>query len=85
MYFYKNVGFIEFNLSSFLIWQVGEITTDLGKHQHMHDRDDLQAEQVSRIVINCGKREENSMDSSIISCSRHKQWFLLSIFRLREK
>ena len=26
--------------------QVGEITTDLGKHQHMHDRDDLQAEQV---------------------------------------
>ena len=21
--------------------EVGEITTDLGKHQHMHDRDDL--------------------------------------------
>lgn len=30
----------------FFIPQVGEITTDLGKHQHMHDRDDLQAEQV---------------------------------------
>lgn len=27
--------------------EVGEITTDLGKHQHMHDRDDLRAEQVS--------------------------------------
>jgi nucleosome binding factor SPN SPT16 subunit len=27
--------------------EVGEITTDLGKHQHMHDRDDLHAEQVS--------------------------------------
>ena len=25
--------------------EVGEITTDLGKHQHMHDRDDLAAEQ----------------------------------------
>lgn len=28
--------------------EVGEITTDLGKHQHMHDRDDLQAEQAER-------------------------------------
>jgi len=27
---------------------VGEITTDLGKHQHMHDRDDLAAEQAER-------------------------------------
>ena len=27
--------------------EVGEITTDLGKHQHMHDRDDLAAEQVN--------------------------------------
>ena len=26
--------------------EVGEITTDLGKHQHLHDRDDLRAEQV---------------------------------------
>lgn len=26
--------------------QKSEITTDLGKHQHMHDRDDLYAEQV---------------------------------------
>ena len=25
-----------------------EITTDLGKHQHMHDRDDLAAEQAER-------------------------------------
>lgn len=28
--------------------EVGEITTDLGKHQHMHDRDDLYAEQLER-------------------------------------
>jgi len=28
--------------------EVGEITTDLGKHQYMHDRDDLRAEQVYR-------------------------------------
>lgn len=33
---------------SFLISQVGEINTDLGKHQHMHDRDDLAAEQSER-------------------------------------
>lgn len=32
----------------FLISQVGEINTDLGKHQHMHDRDDLAAEQSER-------------------------------------
>merc|ERR1719474_216414 len=28
--------------------EVGEITTDHGKHQHMHDRDDLAAEQAER-------------------------------------
>merc|ERR1712223_812179 len=28
--------------------EVGEITTDLGKHQHMHDRDDLASEQAER-------------------------------------
>ena len=28
--------------------EVGEITTDLGKHQHMHDRDDLSSEQAER-------------------------------------
>lgn len=31
--------------------EVGEITTDLGKHQHMHDRDDLAAEQVMRFLL----------------------------------
>ena len=35
-----------YHLTMFFVLQVGEITTDLGKHQHMHDRDDLQAEQV---------------------------------------
>ena len=35
--------------------EVGEITTDLGKHQHMHDRDDLHAEQVSTALrLICG-------------------------------
>jgi len=28
--------------------EVGEITTDLGKHQHMHDRDDMNAEAAER-------------------------------------
>lgn len=28
--------------------EVGELHTDLGKHQHMHDRDDLAAEQAER-------------------------------------
>ncbi|KAK2190440.1 hypothetical protein NP493_80g05043 [Ridgeia piscesae] len=28
--------------------EVGEITTDLGKHQYLHDRDDLRAEQAER-------------------------------------
>lgn len=32
--------------------EVGEITTDLGKHQHMHDRDDLVAEQAERELRN---------------------------------
>lgn len=32
--------------------EVGEITTDLGKHQHMHDRDDFAAEQAERELRN---------------------------------
>lgn len=43
----------------FFVRQVGEITTDLGKHQHMHDRDDLQAEQVICyicVVFSSGRR-----------------------------
>jgi len=31
--------------------EVGEITTDLGKHQFMHDRDDLRAEQVTLLEL----------------------------------
>ena len=34
--------------------EVGEITTDLGKHQHMHDRDDLYAEQVKFGILFAG-------------------------------
>ena len=32
--------------------EVGEITTDLGKHQHMHDRDNFAAEQAERELRN---------------------------------
>lgn len=39
------------HINVILMFQVGEITTDLGKHQHMHDRDDLHAEQVRFISI----------------------------------
>lgn len=31
-----------------LYTEVGEVTTDLGKHRNMHDRDDLAAEQAER-------------------------------------
>ncbi|XP_026678301.1 FACT complex subunit spt16 [Diaphorina citri] len=39
---YKNCS------NNIVLVQVGEINTDLGKHQHMHDRDDLAAEQSER-------------------------------------
>lgn len=32
--------------------EVGELTTDLGKHHNMHDRDDLAAEQAERELRN---------------------------------
>ena len=35
-----------------LYTEVGEITTDLGKHHNMHDRDDLAAEQAERELRN---------------------------------
>ena len=34
-----------------LFFQVGEIMTDLGRTHHMHDRDDLMAEQVRQIDL----------------------------------
>ena len=40
--------------------EVGEITTDLGKHQHMHDRDDLAAEQVIIIIFSKKKIKDNN-------------------------
>lgn len=55
--------------------QVGEITTDLGKHQHMHDRDDLQAEQVCTLnVLICVKFQELRQ-----TCSKHKPLLALQI------
>ena len=42
--------FFLYHKTVFVVPQVGEITTDLGKHQHMHDRDDLQAEQVICVI-----------------------------------
>lgn len=35
---------------------MGEVTTDLGKHQHMHDRDDLHAEQVRCSLVSNARR-----------------------------
>ena len=57
---------------------MGEITTDLGKHQHMHDRDDLHAEQVFIVA-----------DITILSSPYHKLYdvgndlYLLSSFESR--
>jgi hypothetical protein len=31
--------------------EVGELTTDLGKHRNMHDKDDIYAEQVCILVF----------------------------------
>jgi len=58
---------------------VGEITTDLGKHQHMHDRDDLAAEQVK--LRNCNYREivYESQTDFLNWIEYIKQLFLLHI------
>ena len=49
MFFFQNALMVgkkkQFDVQFYT--EVGEITTDLGKHQHMHDRDDLAAEQVN--------------------------------------
>ncbi|KAF5287110.1 hypothetical protein FQR65_LT12333 [Abscondita terminalis] len=43
--------------------EVGEITTDLGKHQHMHDRDDLAAEQSERNFVETMTKQEIEFDT----------------------
>ena len=52
MFFFQNALMVgkkkQFDVQFYT--EVGEITTDLGKHQHMHDRDDLAAEQVIIII-----------------------------------
>lgn len=57
--FDKNVQFQKYNV--ILMFQVGEITTDLGKHQHMHDRDDLHAEQVRLISVEFFARRQRKL------------------------
>ena len=44
----KSFSSLVFSFTWQFYTEVGEITTDLGKHQHMHDRDDLAAEQAER-------------------------------------
>uniref|UniRef100_A0A7N9CKK8 FACT complex subunit n=1 Tax=Macaca fascicularis TaxID=9541 RepID=A0A7N9CKK8_MACFA len=39
---------LHFHLKNAIMFGKKQITTDLGKHQHMHDRDDLYAEQMER-------------------------------------
>ena len=55
----KHVQFQKYNV--ILMFQVGEITTDLGKHQHMHDRDDLHAEQVRLISVEFLARRQRKL------------------------
>ncbi|OXU23767.1 hypothetical protein TSAR_000965 [Trichomalopsis sarcophagae] len=49
--------------------EVGEITTDLGKHQHMHDRDDLAAEQSERELRHKLKTAFNSFCEKVSKMS----------------
>jgi nucleosome binding factor SPN SPT16 subunit len=57
--------------------EVCEITTDLGKHQHMHDRDDLAAKQSERELRHrlkttfksfCEKVEAMTKQTQTVSC-----------------
>lgn len=52
--------------------EVGEITTDLGKHQHMHDRDDLAAEQSERELRDKLKTAFRSFCDKVESMTKHQ-------------
>ena len=52
--------------------EVGEITTDLGKHQHMHDRDDLAAEQAERELRHKLKQAFKVILILILACCSDK-------------
>lgn len=72
----------------FFVLQVGEITTDLGKHQHMHDRDDLQAEQVICFISLFLAREDADVEPLTRSPDTQKSHspiseFPLIVFRLK--
>ena len=49
--------------------EVGEIATDLGKHQHMHDRDDLAAEQAERELRQKLKQAFKGFCDKVGSCT----------------
>ena len=53
--------------------EVGEVTTDLGKHQHLHDRDDLRAEQAERELRHKLKSAFKSF------CEKGERAFLCSV------
>ncbi|GAB6025748.1 splicing associated factor Dre4 [Chamberlinius hualienensis] len=55
--------------------EVGEITTDLGKHQHMHDRDDLAAEQAERELRHRLKTAFKSFCEKVESMTRQEVEF----------
>jgi len=55
--------------------EVGEITTDLGKHQHMHDRDDLHAEQAERELRNKLKSAFKSFCEKVEGITRNEVEF----------
>jgi len=55
--------------------EVGEITTDLGKSQHMHDRDDLGAEQAERELRHKLKAAFTSFTSKVSKITEGKVEF----------
>jgi len=58
---------------------VGEITTDLGKHQHMHDRDDLAAEQAERELRHKLKQAFKGFCEKVESVTR---WAIKSYYEI---
>ena len=47
--FFDNICTIVIN-NHYVLLQVGEVTTDLGKRQNLHDADELEAEQQERLM-----------------------------------
>lgn len=62
--------------------EVGEITTDLGKRQHMHDRDDYAAEQAERDLRTKLKHAFKSFCDKVDQCTKGEVTFETPIRQL---